>query len=137
MPRMQRNTRNASSMPTLPSYMSSTKSASQKMIDGDLGPPMVGVTTYPYTRSQREYLEDFQSLVASTITHPYMATTAFNRSSCPHDILYGSNFDDDRLGGMKKKWTSESRRAYVEKSIVASKKALGSGVRSECVQFLG
>jgi len=65
-----------------------------------------------------------------------MPTTAFNRASVPHDILYGSNFDDDRLGAQKK-WRSEYRRAFVEKSMVESKKRLSSGVRSEQVQFLG
>ena len=97
---------------------------------------MIGVTTYPYTRSQTQYLDDFQALVATTIDHPYMATTAFNRASVPHDLLYGSNFDDDRLHP-EKKWTSEQRRFFVEKSYKASKNAPASGVRSEQFQFLG
>ena len=79
--------------------------------------------------------------MANTIDHPYMATTAFNRSSVPHDILYGSNFDDDRLGHMAegghKKWRSEYRLAYVPKSHVQAKRAPSSGVRSEQFQFLG
>ena len=115
----------------------SQKSNLRKMIDGDEGPPMIGVTTYPYTRLQREYLEDFESLAATTLDHPYMATTAFNVSSVPHDLLFGSNFDDDKLGGIERKWKSEHTLAYYEKSIVASKKAHGSGVRSEQFQFLG
>ena len=94
---------------------------------------MIGVTTYPYTRSQREYLDDFQALCATTIDHPYMATTAFNRSSVPHDLLYGSNFDDDRLGPMKK-WLSEQKLAFVPKDLVAAKNLKASGVRSEQVQ---
>ena len=138
MPRMQ--SRPPSRDASVPSFMSATKSTIQKMIDGDNGPAMVGVSTYPYTRAQREYLSDFQALVASTIEHPYMATTAFNRSSVPHDLLYGSNFDDDRFA-VQKKWKSECRRSYhVEDArarIVQSKRAAGSGVRSECVQFLG
>ena len=112
------------------------KSATRKMIEGDEGPPMVGVTTYPYTRGQREYLEDFQSLVANTIDHPFMATTAANTASSPHDILYGSNFDDDRLGPGKK-WMSEYKLSYPIKSYVESKQAMSSGVRSEQFQFLG
>jgi len=114
----------------------SNKTVMQKLIDGDQGPPMVGVTTYPYTRGQQEYLEDFQSLVATTIEHPYMATTAFNRASVPHDLLYGSNFDDDRLGA-DKKWKSEYRRSFMHKDHVMSKRAPSSGVRSEQFQFLG
>ena len=65
-----------------------------------------------------------------------MATTAFNRASVPHDILYGSNFDDDRLGAHKK-WKSEYSRSYFPKSHVESKRAASSGVRSEQFQFLG
>ena len=109
----------------------STKTRIQRLIDGDEGPAMIGVTTYPYTRSQKEYLDDFQSLVATTIDHPYMATTAFNRASVPHDLLYGSNFDDDRLGGIEKKWRSEYSHAYVKKDHVWAKKRESSGVRSE------
>ena len=106
-------------------------------IDGDRGPKMVGVITYPYTRSQQEYLADFRSLIASSIDHPYMATTAFNVASVPHDVLSGSNYDDDRMGGIHKKWTSEYKRSFPIKSYVASKNAAPSGVRSEQVQFLG
>ena len=114
----------------------SEKSAMKQMIEGDTGPQMIGVTTYPYTRLQYEYLDDFQSLVATTIDHPYMATAAFNRASVPHDILYGSNFDDDRLGPQKK-WLSEYKLSYPVKDIVAAKRAASSGVRSEQFQFLG
>lgn len=128
-PRMQ-------SASSVASTATSQKSGMQKLIDGDEGPAMIGVTTYPYTRPQYQYLDDFQSLVASTIDHPYMATTAFNRASVPHDILYGSNFDDDRLGAHKK-WKSEYSRSYFPKSHVESKRAASSGVRSEQFQFLG
>ena len=114
----------------------STKSAIRKLIDGDEGPPMEGVTSYPYTRSQAEYLEDFQALVANTIDHPYMATTAFNRNSSPHDLLYGSNFDDDRLGAAKK-WKTTYQYSWDSKDHLWAKNTLASGVRSENVQFLG
>ena len=60
------------------------------MIDGDLGPPMTGVTTYPYSRAQTPYLSDFRAVVAGSLTHPFMATTAFNAASSPHDILSGA-----------------------------------------------
>jgi len=129
MPRMQ-------GAASVASTITSQKSAMQKTIDGDTGPAMIGVTTYPYTRPQKQYLDDFQSLVATTIDHPYMATTAFNRASVPHDLLCGSNFDDDRLGA-KKKWRSEYSHAFIPKSHVDSKRAASSGVRSEQFQFLG
>jgi hypothetical protein len=130
MPRMQ----GASSVA---STVASSKTVMQKKIDGDEGPAMIGVSTCPYTRPQKQYLDDFQSVVATTIDHPYMATTAFNRASVPHDLLYGSNFDDDRLGGRERKWRSEYCRSYAPKSYVDSKRALCSGVRSEQFQFLG
>jgi hypothetical protein len=130
MPRMQ----GASSVA---STVASSKTVMQKKIDGDEGPAMIGVSTYPYTRPQKQYLDDFQSVVATTIDHPYMATTAFNRASVPHDLLYGSNFDDDRLGGRERKWRSEYSISYAPKSYVDSKRALCSGVRSEQFQFLG
>jgi len=130
MPRMQ----GASSVA---STVASSKTVMQKKIDGDEGPAMIGVSTYPYTRPQKQYLDDFQSVVATTIDHPYMATTAFNRASVPHDLLYGSNFDDDRLGGRERKWRSEYSLSYAPKSYVDSKRALCSGVRSEQFQFLG
>jgi len=67
----------------------SEKTELQKAIDGDTGPPMLGVSTYPYSRPQTAYMEDFQMLVASTITHPYLSTTAFNKGSAPHNLLTG------------------------------------------------
>ena len=140
---MTRSSRPGSAVSRPPTVASTVRTARsdkteiRKLIEGDEGPPMIGVTTYPYTRLQREYLEDFESLAATTLDHPYMATTAFNVSSVPHDLLFGSNFDDDKLGGIERKWKSEHTLAYYEKSIVASKKAHGSGVRSEQFQFLG
>ena len=35
----------------------------KQMIEGDTGPQMIGVTTYPYTRLQHEYLDDFQGVL--------------------------------------------------------------------------
>lgn len=110
------------------------KSLAQKTIDGEYGPAMSGVTTYPYSRNQQLYLADFRCLVANTITHPFMATTGFNVGSVPHDLLAGSNFDDDKMGGFERKWRSECRNAYTKKSIVESKTASACGVRSEQVQ---
>jgi hypothetical protein len=102
-----------------------------KMIDGVLGPPMSGVQTYPYSVSQRLYHEDFKALVAGTITHPFMIT-ARPVGSTPHNLLSGSNFDGDRLlGGRAGRWTSEQDRAYVRQSLVAGKRSIASGVRSE------
>ena len=53
---------------------------------------MIGVQTYPYSLSQNIYRADFETLVATTITHPYMATTIMTRGSTPHNILTGSAF---------------------------------------------
>ena len=116
------------------------KSMVDEMIDGDRGPPMVGVTTYPYTRAQKQYLSDFRSLVATSIDHPYMATTGFNVASVPHHLLRGSAYDDDRMArmaGFTGKWRSEYKLSYPVKSYVEAKNVLPTGVRSEQVQFLG
>jgi len=110
----------------------STKSTAQKNIDGELGPKMVGVTTYPYSHPQRQYIQDFRALAAKTITHPYIATAGNNTGSSPHDLLSGTNFDDDRFSAQKK-WRSEAARSYIRKSHVESKAAYGCGIRSEQV----
>ena len=68
----------------------SGKTPLQKLIDGDTGPPMIGVSTYPYSVAQKLYKDDFEQMVASTITHPYIAGTSFNVNSAPHDLLEGS-----------------------------------------------
>lgn len=67
------------------------KSEIQRSIDGEYGPAMIGVTTYPYSRSQRQYIMDFRALVAGTITHPYMSTASHGTpsTSVPHDLLAG------------------------------------------------
>ena len=120
------------------SSSATTKTKTDILIDGDGSTPkMSGVITYPYSRTKRLYLQDFRALVATTIDHPYMATTAFNRASVPHDLLYGSNFDDDRLGGIEKKWRSEYKHSFVPKSYVDARSRESSGVRSEQFQFLG
>ena len=48
-----------------------TKSAMDQAIDGDHGPKMTGVTTYPYSQAQKLYIEDFRALVAGSIDHPF------------------------------------------------------------------
>ena len=74
-----------------PSWRSSLeKTELQKRIDGDTGPAMIGVSTYPYSRAQSSYREDFEQLVASTITHPYISTTNMSQGSCPHNLLTGA-----------------------------------------------
>ena len=168
--------RPSSAAPTTTSQQT-TKSLMDQKIDGDYGPKMTGVISYPYSRSQKLYMDDFRALVAGSIDHPYVVSTGFNTASIPYDLLSGSNFDDDRMGarrgsqrffvfsalrpaarapsflvvrswaerprrlalagGIKKKWTSETRRQFEKKDMVESKKVLATGVRSECVQFLG
>ena len=74
-----------------PSWRTSLeKTELQKRIDGDTGPAMIGVSTYPYSRTQSSYREDFEQLVASTITHPYISTTNMGQGSCPHNLLTGA-----------------------------------------------
>jgi len=95
-----------------PSYRSSLeKTELQKKIDGDTGPAMIGVSTYPYSRSQSSYREDFEMLVASTITHPYISTSVCGAASSPHNLLTGSNF-----ALTYNYWDSEYKRTYKPKS---------------------
>ena len=127
------------SAPSIAGSTKSKKSVTDQMIDGDTGPPMVGVTTYPYLRAHRYYMEDFRALVASSIDHPYMATTGFNVGSCPHGLLSGMNYDDDRMqviAGRNGKWHSESKLSYPSKSYVEAKNMLASGVRGEQIRFI-
>ena len=88
MPTKPVSRRPQSAAARLPSV--NAKSAMQAAIDGETGPPMTGVTTYPYARYQTPYMNDFRALIANTVTHPFMATTAFNAASCPHDVLRGA-----------------------------------------------
>ena len=96
-----RSSRPASAVPksasVAPSYNSITslrssavKTDLQKAIDGDTGPAMIGVASYPYSATQKNYLDDFEMLVASTITHPYIGSTCFNKGSAPHNLLTGA-----------------------------------------------
>ena len=74
-------------------------------------------------------------MASNTITHPFVLSTVAGHGSIPHNILGGSNFDDDKLGGIKAKWVTETERAFDKKPMHT--KVLATGVRSECVQFLG
>ena len=111
------------------------KSSTQRMIDGETGPPMTGVLNYPFSTSQRLYLSDFRAMASSTVTHPFVTTTVASAGSIPFNILSGSAFDDDKIAGCPN-WRSETTREYVPRSIAQARATLPTGVRSECVQFL-
>ena len=108
----------------------------QKEIEGHFGPALIGVSTYPYSASQRYYLEDFQASVKSSISHPYTAVTGFNIGSSPHELLRGSNFDEDKLGN-EQKWLSESKRQFVPKDAYEAFLKPARGLRSEEMMFVG
>lgn len=112
------------------------KTPIQAAIDGETGPPMTGVTTYPYARFQTPYINDFRAVIANTVTHPFMATTAFNAASSPHDLLSGTAFDEGKLG-REVKWKTEYKRAFIEKSYVQAVRAHANGLRSEEMMFVG
>jgi hypothetical protein len=112
------------------------RSRLQRTIDGEFGPPMTGVLHYPFSQAQRLYLEDFRSVVAGTITHPFVTTTRPGAGSLPHNILSGSNYDDDKVN-KNANWVSEQQREYVSKDLTAAAKINAVGVRAECIQFLG
>jgi hypothetical protein len=107
----------------------------KERIYGFTGPRMTGVISYPYSASQRLYRDDFEQIVASTITHPYCRTTS-KSGSLPHNILSGTNFDEASLGAMRTMWRSEHERSFTPMSLVEAKQIKATGVRSECTQFL-
>ena len=92
---------------------------------------MIGVTTYPYSIPQSVYRQDFETLVASTITHPYISMTTFNQGSSPHNVLTGSNF-----GATHSYFETESMRSYKPKSYHEAFNTKASGIRSESVRFV-
>jgi hypothetical protein len=96
---------------------------------------MVGVKDYPYSPSQYYYNDDFQSLVANTITHPYMSTTT-SYGSVPHNIISGTNFGAEEKAGANK-WKSEYTKAFVKKSFVEAYHMKAKGLRSEEMMFVG
>mmetsp|Transcript_49215 Transcript_49215/g.118602 ORF Transcript_49215/g.118602 Transcript_49215/m.118602 type:complete len:196 (+) Transcript_49215:84-671(+) len=116
-----------------PSYRSSLeKTELQKKIDGDTGPAMIGVSSYPYSRSQSSYREDFEMLVASTITHPYISTTNMGQGSCPHNLLTGSNY-----APTYDYWNSEYKLSYKKLSAKEAFNSKAMGLRSEEMLFVG
>ena len=120
-----------------PSYRSSLeKTDLQKKIDGDTGPAMIGVSTYPYSVAQKLYKDDFEQMVASTITHPYIAGTSFNVNSAPHDLLEGSALKNVDRGNIHK-WVSTYKRDYVPKDVKEAFNAKAVGLRSEQAVFVG
>jgi len=102
----------------------------QKAIYGHTGPPMSGVTTYPHGRSQKLYEEEFEQLVAATLTHPFTSITAFNCGSVPHNLITGTAFAE-RRGHW---FNSEYARSYQKKSYVESFNMKANGLR--CEEFM-
>ena len=96
---------------------------------------MIGVTSYPYSHFQRQYLPDFRAVAAGTITHPFLVTARRGPGSSPHDLFSGSNYDDDRTGGSEKKFRSEHYRAFnvadMRSHVVSAKTMNACGIRSE------
>ena len=115
----------AESMPPTPPRV--TDENIERYIKGELGPaPMKGVTTFPYTVSQRLYHREFSAVVASTIQHPFMAT-AKPGGSTPHNLLSGSSYNDNSIR------MTETESEYSPKNFIHARHAKASGVRSEQV----
>ena len=115
-------------------YPESNKAYVQKLIDGENGPaPMIGVIKYPFSTGQKVYIQDFRAMVSRDITHPFITSAVPGSGSMPHNLLSGHNFDDNQSNLL----VSEQMREYGKKDLVAHKSVMATGVRSECVQFLG
>lgn len=65
------------------------KTPLQRAIDGDTGPPMLGISGMAVTALERAYREEFEGVIAAACDHPYVATTAWNRGSAPHNLITG------------------------------------------------
>lgn len=109
-----------------------TKDRMKHLIAGTLDSsnicPMGGVTTYPYKQSEMLYREDFQGIIASRITHPFL-TTAVHGGSLPFNVLSGSNYDEGIVaGGNHPRWITESASQFY---AMSPDKKSGAGARTE------
>eukprot|EP00965_Chrysotila_dentata_P203363 6181663-Pleurochrysis_carterae.AAC.1 len=82
-----------------------------KMIHGEHGPPMTGVMTHRYTRTQSLYRDDFEQLVSRMSDHPYINITAHSNQidSSPHNLLTGTAYCASAP------LQTESGRSYIHK----------------------
>ena len=51
---------------------------------------MRGVLTYKFSPSQSIYREDFETILAGEITHPFLSVTCRQLQSAPHDLIVGA-----------------------------------------------
>ncbi len=110
----------------------SAKTYVQKSIDGDLGPPMLGVQKFAYSRNELLYHEEFEEVLYSQVEHPFMATTSSQTGSSPHNLISGTALSDAFNAGAKDSmWKSEKNIAYTPIDHSAAAKAPRLGVRSE------
>ncbi|KAL3900064.1 MAG: hypothetical protein SGPRY_012526, partial [Prymnesium sp.] len=115
------------------------KTALQAAIDGDTGPPMTGVTTYPYSRLEAPYINDFRAVVANTRCAQLPQSREAPTLECSAQALRmraGSNFDEGKLAGITR-WKTECARAFVAKSYEQAVRAHANGLRSEEMMFVG
>lgn len=94
---------------------------------------MSGVTTYPHSRLHAMYKEEFEQLVAASLTHPFTSITAFNCGSVPHNLITGTAFSEKRGHG----FNSEYSRSYMKKSYVQSFNTKANGLRLEEFMSVG
>jgi len=128
------------------------KTQLQKAIDGDTGPPMLGISGMAVTTIEKIYREEFEGVMAASCDHPYVSTTAWNRGSVPHNLLTGSALSPNFFSmkpppGTRGRdqwqpvWASEYNIRYYPRSSkeqrVANDPLLAVGVRSEQMRYLG
>jgi hypothetical protein len=109
--------------------------ASQRTLDVIYGrsgpPPMRGVLTYSFSRTQKVYREEFEQIVAGCITHPFLSVTRRQLQSAPHDLIVASAYSESPA------MTSESKRQFGPKDLDEAYNAKGVGIRSEQMCFIG
>ena len=68
--------------------------ADQRTLDVIYGrsgpPPMRGVLSYTFSPTQRIYREEFETILAGQLTHPFLSVTQRQLQSCPHDLISGA-----------------------------------------------
>lgn len=130
--------RNASRNNSRASTPAANKTPMQRAIDGDTGPPMLGISGMALTELEKMYRDEFEGVLVASCDHPYVSTTSWNKSSIPHNMLTGNALSPCYFSTA---WASEYQLGFYARSRkeqMAANSALNAvGVRSEQVRHLG
>ena len=119
------------------------KTPLQRAIDGDVGPPMLGISGMAISTLERIYREEFEGVLANACDHPYVSTTAWNQGSIPHNLVTGSalspHFFSSTGPGGRSSWASEYTVSFYKRSrsdqLRANDPLKAVGIRAEQMRF--